>query len=60
MNALSCGFAGLVEQFARHRQACGTWNNTYESNMTIFDHFCARCYPSCLGLTQQMVDTWCA
>ena len=60
MSDLRSGFAGLIERFARHRAACGTWNDTYAANLRIFDHFCADNYPAGLGLSQEMADAWCA
>jgi integrase len=60
MSGLRSGFADLIEQFARYRQACGAWNNTYWSNLRIFDHFCADNYPAGSELSQEMADAWCA
>ncbi|MDR1634008.1 MAG: tyrosine-type recombinase/integrase [Bifidobacteriaceae bacterium] len=60
MSGLRSGFAGLAERFARHRAACGTWNDTYASNLRIFDHFCADNYPPGADLSQEMADAWCA
>lgn len=60
MSGLRSGFARLIERFARHRAACGTWNDTYAANLRIFDNCCADNYPVGSDLTQEMVDAWCA
>lgn len=55
---ISC-VAGLFDKFERYRLASDKWSNTAESNLKLFDKYCAREYPEAKALTQIMVDGWC-
>jgi integrase len=55
---ISCA-AGLFDKFEHHRLASDKWSNTAESNLKLFDKYCAREYPEAKALTQTMVDGWC-
>ena len=55
---ISCA-AGLFDKFEHYRLASDKWSNTAESNLKLFDKYCAREYPEAEALTQIMVDGWC-
>jgi len=61
MNQFRSCFSGLAWQFVSYRMASGVWNEScYGLNIRLFDSFCAENYPAGVGLTQEMVDIWCA
>lgn len=55
----SCA-ADLFDRFERYRLASDKWSNTSESNLKLFDKYCACKYPEAKALTQIMVDGWCS
>lgn len=55
---ISCA-ASLFDKFERYRLASDKWNNAAESNLRLFDKYCAREYPQANALTQTMIDGWC-
>ena len=55
----SCA-AAQIEEFVRHRKAAGTICEGAQRSLHLFDVHVASAYPGATGLTQEMVDTWCA
>lgn len=60
MSQFRSTIAPLIERFIDYRKASGCWNQTYEKNIKLFDHFCADHSLVDTMLTQEMVDSWCA
>jgi integrase len=53
--------ASLMQAFVAYRMASGHWNEaSYALNLKLFDKYCKEHYPEADGLSQDMVDSWCA
>ena len=50
----------MFNQFVSHRTASGCRSVAYDWALRSFDMHCATEYPEATGLTQEMLDTWCA
>lgn len=50
----------LIEPFIRYRKASDRWNEGDAKNLMYFDKFCGELSPNAPGITQEMVDGWCA
>lgn len=60
MNKFQSFLAPHIQSYINYQKASQCWNEgSYESNLSIFDHYCHRHYPNANTLSQEMVDTWC-
>lgn len=51
-------FSSDIEKFIRKRKLAENWNDNYDTNLRIFDNFCADHYPGEF-LNQEMINEWC-
>jgi len=50
----------LFIPFIKYRMVSDRWNDFDEKQLTYFDRYCTEHYPGSNGLSQAMVDGWCA
>lgn len=64
MSANSTEFVSCIAEslgaYAEWRGACGKWSSCSSRYLRYFDLHCKREFPDATGLTQEMIDTWCA
>ncbi|MCM1345396.1 MAG: tyrosine-type recombinase/integrase [Muribaculaceae bacterium] len=60
MSSYSESRDGLFSKFVDYRTACGLWNEGYGLNLLYFDRYCTEHFPGTDGLTQEMLNGWCA
>ena len=60
MNKYKSFLAPWMESFVAFQKAAGRWNKTYCCNLTYFDRHCSQRPSGHEGLTQELVDSWCA
>jgi len=49
----------IIPSFIDFMTASQHWNDTYETNLKIFDHYLSKAFPTSSELTQEMTDSWC-
>lgn len=54
----SC-FKEYLDMFSDYMRASHHWNSGYDSNIRIFDRYCAERFPNDKCLSQEMIDSWC-
>ena len=59
MNKFTSLLAPLMQAYVSYQKASEHWNDTYESNLALFDRYCKKHYPEVAFLLQEMVDDWC-
>jgi len=60
MNKFTSFLAPLIKAYISYRKASGHWNEeSYESNLLLFDRYCKKQYQEAVLLSQEMVDGWC-
>ena len=50
----------LFETYSKRLASVDRWGNQATVNLLCFDSWCRKTYPDATGMTQEMVDAWCA
>lgn len=60
MNKFTSLLTPLMQAYVSYQKASQHWNEeSYESNLVMFDRYCKERYPEDSLLSQKMVDEWC-
>jgi integrase len=51
--------APLIKSYVTYQKASDKLGLTLETSLILFDKHCKKHYPDAMGLSQEMVDTWC-
>ena len=59
MDEISASRRDIIQAFKEYRIISDRWNFVNDKTMIYFDRHCLNLFPSDVGITQAMVDTWC-
>lgn len=59
MNKFTSFLASFMQAYVSYRKTSGRWNESYETNLLLFDQYCKKQYPETVFISQEIVDGWC-